>query len=832
MNKELKRKRIAFELFFIFFAALCLFGAGFFDFSDCSVFSFLLVDDPKIFTTLFTVQATTTALSIAVLTLLTGSMKDSHAGISVTRYIAWLRPVFLKHRFVIVCNVLMTLINYFLVSLKLYNLSVAVFTTCILITVYLIIDIYSVFRGIDSINQEIEDYYLSNYNKLGLKDIETAVFLTPDTVNAKDYLQNIFLLKGIYINKIKNGESDYSSLDSLLARIYKSLLVSNDEAKIESFISMMCDIYQEANAKQEKICLRLWDGLSWDYYRSLRIIDLFKRENFQNVQLLYFCLYGNQVIKESQIDNQEKKYEPINCQDLSSYATQVYYGVYTKKSHIENNNTNYKEYLCIIRSIIEEIGYRLEDKKLIDYQKNNILKELSLLYRYLIYNGEFDAIQKYVFHYEHYHNKRKRLAVLIALIYIYYLKTEPITPEEILRNTDEIINQNRANIHHVLLYSDISSQEIIKFYSFIQDTMRLWEEWPEDGGGKLIVMDGAIRQFLVFFALSNSWSEQEINNLFAELFQANMYYAYTTYSYRENPKIENEYKNYLHIFQFYTNDEDADSADKQSKRQNELQQMESSLALLYKEDEIQHREEYRITDKTEEKYTQKVLQHIAEFTKENSFLFECDAGKEYANQENIIILRTNILSISPDSAYFDDQIKRYISSSIIISVIKRIRDHISIEKIDESSNTKQQTLIDLICEKNINPDMMIGSRDMFWNEENRSLLTETFDNLHKISYNGGYYNIYLIDSKRLRVHISDINVEYSVLDDNEIMDRQKTDENGNALYRTLSGVYLPFTKEEYKEYMNSSYKSVYISAKISWEVEDGIIGAGIEINKK
>ena len=819
MYKSKRKARITGEVLLACLAIIILFGAGLFDYSIFSIDPDFVTADDKLFSTLFTVQATTTAISISILTLLTGSVNDQHVGISVTRYITSLRPVLFKHRLVVIINVLLTFLNYFLVSYDRNNLSVAVFSVCTLIIVYLVIDMYSVFRGREHIYQEIEDYYLNHYKKLGFKDLETAIFSTPDTVALKDYYQNIQLLKNIYLKKITIGDTDYKDLDSLLSRVLHCLFDAGDTERIEHFISLMCDIYQVANKRKEPIILKLWDELSWDYYQSLRIIDLSKRDNFDQVELLHALLYRNQKIEVREEEDQSVSYKPLNGFDLTSYSLQVYYAIQNKK----DERTDYKTYLYLIRSLIVEIGYRLEDSGLIDYQRDLLIKELGLLYRYLIYYGEFDALKKFVFKYDHTLDTRRRLAVYIALIYIYYLKTESLTPQSVLDIIDTIVNQNRNDIHLQLMYSDSKIQSIIEYYDFFQDTMRLWEEWPEDGNGKLIVMDSTIQLFFVLTAIKNQWPQEDMNRLLRTIFSGNMYYAYTTYSYKKSRNIDNIYKKYLEVFQYNTTDED---------RYEQLQLIDSSLAIMCKDEEIQQKQAYCITDETEREFTRLTIQHINDYTEENNFLFDCGSDKEYSNTRKIGVLYTNILAGDPSFPHFNEHLKNYIDSSIIKTLIKIARDHIKTSSIEEQSKTKQQTLIDLAKENGIDPNTMLGIRDVFWGEENEHLLLETYKDIHKVPYNGGYNNIYLLDSSKIHLRVTDVRVEYNNLDDSEIAERHKTDEDGNELYRANNGLYLPFSEKEYREYMNSTYKNAYIYAKFSWDIDEGIIGVGIEVRTK
>ena len=87
----------------------------------------------------------------------------------------------------------------------------------------------------------------------------------------------------------------------------------------------------------------------------------------------------------------------------------------------------------------------------------------------------------------------------------------------------------------------------------------------------------------------------------------------------------------------------------------------------------------------------------------------------------------------------------------------------------------------------------------------------------------------MIDSTKVHIKIFDINVDIQNLDDSIIEKRSNTSAKGVKTYQSVNGLYLPFSKAEYTDYINKVEKDVFITAKICVSIDDKIIGVGLEI---
>lgn len=72
-----------------------------------------------LFVNLFTVQATIAALSISIIAIITGFQTESVYGVTVTNYVTTLKPVLFKHKVLMIIDLIVTGINYVMVSFEL-----------------------------------------------------------------------------------------------------------------------------------------------------------------------------------------------------------------------------------------------------------------------------------------------------------------------------------------------------------------------------------------------------------------------------------------------------------------------------------------------------------------------------------------------------------------------------------------------------------------------------------------------------------------------------------------------------------------------------------------
>ena len=78
-------------------------------------------DTESLFFTLFTVQASVSTVSIAIISIITGLVSENILGISVSRFITHLKPKLFKHNSLIITCLVLTFLNYICTSFAFFN---------------------------------------------------------------------------------------------------------------------------------------------------------------------------------------------------------------------------------------------------------------------------------------------------------------------------------------------------------------------------------------------------------------------------------------------------------------------------------------------------------------------------------------------------------------------------------------------------------------------------------------------------------------------------------------------------------------------------------------
>lgn len=116
---------------------------------------------------LLQIQGTVASLTISVIALLSGNIRDSVLGVSLTDYYLNKRPWIFKHRRVIVWSLLLLIANVLLHTWACYNLVLCVFVASFIPVLISILELYGVFHGRYSVNREIEQYVKTVFAERG-----------------------------------------------------------------------------------------------------------------------------------------------------------------------------------------------------------------------------------------------------------------------------------------------------------------------------------------------------------------------------------------------------------------------------------------------------------------------------------------------------------------------------------------------------------------------------------------------------------------------------------------------------------------------------------------
>lgn len=209
MNKKtsIKKNNLLFDIIVIVFSFsifILSFLADIGIFPVPNIFALNIKDTEGLFFTLFTVQASVSTVSIAIVSIITGLINEYILGISVSGFITHLKPKIFKHNRLIIMSLIITFLNYICLSFGLFNLCIALFSICIFITILLVREICVVFLGKHNIRSQIEDFVINNYNTDILNNLHSELLSSIETGNTLEAFLQMLNIKSFSMMIKKN----------------------------------------------------------------------------------------------------------------------------------------------------------------------------------------------------------------------------------------------------------------------------------------------------------------------------------------------------------------------------------------------------------------------------------------------------------------------------------------------------------------------------------------------------------------------------------------------------------------------------------------------------
>ena len=187
-----------------------------------------------------------------------------------------LKPRLFKHKRLIIFGLIITFLNYFVVSYNLFNTSIAIFLLSIAISIILVKDIFLVFLGRKEIKRQMETYILENYDKIGIDNFQTAL-LENDNIYKTTYLQeNLQVVQKIFEKESNSSSVDnkselLSKIETIISDTFIRIYQKNNSETLITILNYISELYEIANSKEEPVPLSIWDNISREYFKSLRI---------------------------------------------------------------------------------------------------------------------------------------------------------------------------------------------------------------------------------------------------------------------------------------------------------------------------------------------------------------------------------------------------------------------------------------------------------------------------------------------------------------------------------------------------------------------------------
>lgn len=404
--------------------------------------------------------------------------------------------------------------------------------------------------------------------------------------------------------------------------------------------------------------------------------------------------------------------------------------------------------------------------------------------------------------------------VFIIIIYIYYLiEFEDLIDKKFRGDIVDLVNHNKDYICDFLICNCNFKFNKININN-IKMILSRWEKMPEEEA-KCMIMDNVIEKFILLYILERNWSSEDLISELRTLVEGNEFSISSDLDNRNNI-VQLYLKFNILFFKKEITTEEAE---------DKINMLKYAINILYKESElkkskkeIKTEEEYdiiksSIRDKTIEKFNEK-LENFN--NKINSKIF----------YENIQLLNLYTITDFLD----EDGINRIIEfnqSSIIRYIVYIISEKLQKEDVSRSDKNLLVRFFELYNNIGFKTDTLIGYRDYFYGINDIDKFKEFEQNKIKLKSSNSKNCIITIDSSKFYFNVNKVLVQIKNIDIDEVCKELDLNENGEYLYNITNDIYIPFTKDELKIYLDNKKRNVTINAEIEYGFKDEYIGSGI-----
>lgn len=776
--------------------------------------------------TLFSVQASISTISIAVVSIITGATNETIYGVSVTKYITSVKPRIFKHKTLVIVSLAWIFLNYIFVSYNLFNCAIVSLLVSIVITIILVNNVAVIFRGKDYVRKEILQYIKDHYDEGLINDLNGETIDAIETGASLILKRNYEAYKAILekeIEKLSNQKDSsakspiINQLTNSISDVFEIIVKTQDSYKINDATIFLCEIYDVANKDSNApFYLEIWDNISRTYFNGIKCLTYDQLREDGACWSLRNKLYKNIA---NRTEEQLKEY------DLRMYSPWLCYALCSKNNRFspeEIKNIKKRTYLNAYHSATHATCSK---------GVNDIyLKELCRLHKYFIDEYDEESINELYFEELHsnINDGNSRTIYLITLIYLYYLSSREnlIDGKELQKCAQSILKTNHSTNAYFFYHMNIQTAAE-ESYKYIQSLMHLWE-YMDLKEAKWMIIDTVILDFFIFTALNAVWKEEELAKIVDILVPKGTFSVYNRYFPNENMEsIKTTYQQFNEIF--------SEKLDDDSLNAN-LLLLKSVFDKKYKAEEIAEAESNPITEGMLGDFKEHCIHTAALYADSqfSAFSLKNDLSDEkdippICEKKNIVVFKTIVPSLLFKKEEFASYFVDVIQQNLGVCFLNTILPWIKYEKFSYKNRNKQKYLVDAITQNGINVDTVVGDKNKKWNEDDKTLLFDAIPTAKELRFPrmNNYY--FVFDSKLIEFSISNFQVEFSDVELNELSDQIKKDESGQIEYNITNQLFVPFDEAELKEYLHNIKRKVIITADIKYRISKDCVGAGISI---
>lgn len=809
MRIKHSNKRIVFETALTVLCGCFVVFACLVDFIDIPFLAMLKIrvsDVEAMHMNLFTIQATISVTGAAIISLLTGVTSKEFYGISVSKFITRIYPVFLKHHAVIIFTFAITFVDYFAVSLRLFDVSLAIFACSVLALIYLVRDTFIVFMGDNEIKNRIAE---------SIKESNLTGYAQALVLQSKQYAQaglfielkdNLTLVETVLEQeeqrfKISSDNTHIELIESFLVDIFKIIVNRQHPDENIYYLRYMLNLYKKAN--ENNVYFNLWWISPNLFFQSIRFIT---HDEYQANHHIFLNYYQSLLINEKYDLELNQDKDKILNNSLIYYSGTIFKTLFA--SDKQSLLSLYKDTVTL--DLYEDLSmlqyYNHCNEKTIKSEYEKLLVQLDLAYyaKCIIDKGDSGKVWDKLFSDFHYGSDWEQDFSFVCITnYLFYLaEYESLAKDK----PAQLISKKLLKEHSGKIldwFYRCNLLEIVKKYKTLLFSVTNRWEWFEEDKAKLMISEYSTTDYLIFMAINTCWNDDDIEKIVELLSDGSMFGLYSRYFSKES-SFEDLYAPFHSIFFDNYGFEDRKA------------RLLGILNKKYRQEILSKVESKIVSDQDIEDYKTQLLGYCAETKSEFKKLFcieDSDDG-ETVNPQTI-----KLLSLTAEPPLSDEYINRIIKEKIeqqlLLAYLSIIDKELSKQSIKKKEKKIAQTIIENI--KGINVDVAFGMRFVLWGDENKTRLKDYLEsqNIEIITSLHLPNDYYFISTSATNVRIHGFRVEIRELTPDEIIRYCKEDEKGELSYNVTNDIYIPFSESELYDYIRKTKMVVEIYVELS-----------------
>lgn len=762
-------------------------------------------------TNLLPVQAAISSIGIAIMALLSGLNKESFFGISFTEYITSLKPSILKHRYLIVFNIMLVIANFYCISVCFYNLAIYIFIINVLIISWLVWNIFLVFSNKFKIQEEIKQFILKNCHDSHFKDVEnTLTYFQKEITEAKItgniqlMIQDLKFLEDLHSRMfdIEMDKKDFEFCHELYSSVCFNVLALKRSDTSKLVIESITKIYDTDNERYEhsNFPIHILENLSVEnVFESLNCMELSER----------FHLYWN--LKQALLKDTShlKEIPHSRSQKLKDFSCFFYFYALRK------NNDDVETFKSVVNNVFE-LGFLYlsgnkywnddffnDDTKLLSSSDLTNFAITLINFKENVFNDIWkDYISRYT-DFSRITEKFELQYIFSIQSYLYYISLRESLVDDSLRiyakNLLRLSKNSWMTYVRTIWNFNLITSELVES---VKNQVERWEKMEKDGNKffKTVITPKVVEDFFFFCILS---SVRDIESAVILLNGGNIANIWIKYGI----DFENLKRNFSDWQKFLLPEWQQMNEEEINKKLRDVQNKLRRIYMKFLENEIS-KDVFDCSD------LQKGIQ--AELNDLMPYFNVCYYNNNI-KKETVSSKIFNCDRVYLEKHQLDDSIRDYIFSLVGKNYFSILKEYLQPIKFNKYDDDVVENVLGMLS-KFSTGDIIVGFPNNFLvsNEKNQEYKSYLAKYTKKIRLPNGNQYIAILDSSKMIIRVSDLSIEVCDLTTDEINKDFKA--NHESWSYQFFGIDVTLDNEE-KDSMIKFIKKRYCKLKITMTIE-------------